>query len=264
MLRGSSDKYHGKGERKMIVYFTGTGNSRHVAFKIASHMEEEKILSIGDMIKKGETGNFQSETPYVFVMPTYGWRMPRVAEKFIRESKFSGSKKAYFVLTCGDSCGNAGEYARRLCHEKDMEYMGCFQVKMPENYIAMFSVPDEEESERIVKAADRSARQIAGQIKAGEKGERKATLIGAAESSFVNNIFYKVFVKARGFRVADNCSGCGLCADVCVLNNIKIAGGKPVWGENCTHCMACICRCPMEAIEYKEKSKGKRRYYLSD
>ena len=142
----------------MIVYFTGTGNSRHVAFKIASHMEEEKILSIGDMIKKGETGNFQSETPYVFVMPTYGWRMPRVAEKFIKESKFSGSNKAYFVLTCGDSCGNAGEYARRLCHEKDMEYMGCFQVKMPENYIAMFSVPDERESERIVKAADISAR----------------------------------------------------------------------------------------------------------
>ena len=89
MLRGSSDKYHGKGERKMIVYFTGTGNSRHVAFKIASHMEEEKILSIGDMIKKGETANFQSETPYDFEMPTYAWTKPREAEKFKKQRKNS-------------------------------------------------------------------------------------------------------------------------------------------------------------------------------
>jgi LysM repeat protein len=41
----------------------------------------------------------------------------------------------------------------------------------------------------------------------------------------------------------------------------KLAEGKPQWGRNCTHCMACICACPSEAIEYKNKSKGKPRYY---
>ena len=41
-------------------------------------------------------------------------------------------------------------------------------------------------------------------------------------------------------------------------NNIKIQNGKPVWGKDCTHCMACICHCPTEAIEYGKKSVGSR------
>ena len=31
-------------------------------------------------------------------------------------------------------------------------------------------------------------------------------------------------------------------------------------GNQCTHCMACICRCPSEAIEYGKHSIGKPRY----
>ena len=48
----------------------------------------------------------------------------------------------------------------------------------------------------------------------------------------------------------------------CPLNNIRLENGKPVWGKNCTHCMACICYCPKEAIEYGKKSKGKPRYHF--
>ena len=36
--------------------------------------------------------------------------------------------------------------------------------------------------------------------------------------------------------------------------------GKPVWGNDCTHCMACICKCPTEAIEYGKVSIGQNRY----
>nr|WP_264291386.1 MULTISPECIES: hypothetical protein [unclassified Dorea] len=32
--------------------------------------------------------------------------------------------------------------------------------------------------------------------------------------------------------------------------------------DACTHCMACICYCPAEAIEYGKKSVGKPRYHL--
>ena len=52
----------------------------------------------------------------------------------------------------------------------------------------------------------------------------------------------------------------GKCAEVCPLQNIKLKDGKPVWGGNCTHCMACISYCPTEAIEYGKKSLGQVRY----
>lgn len=40
----------------------------------------------------------------------------------------------------------------------------------------------------------------------------------------------------------------------------SLQNGKPVWGQDCTHCMACICYCPAEAIEYGKMSLGKPRY----
>ena len=79
-------------------------------------------------------------------------------------------------------------------------------------------------------------------------------------SSAVNRLFYPLFVHARKFYVTDACISCGRCASVCPLNNIQMKDGKPVWGSSCTHCMACICRCPKDAIEYGRHSRGLPRY----
>lgn len=65
---------------------------------------------------------------------------------------------------------------------------------------------------------------------------------------------------AKKFYATDACIGCGKCTKVCPLNNVNLRDRKPVWGNQCTHCMACICKCPEEAIEYGKKSKGKPRY----
>lgn len=81
-------------------------------------------------------------------------------------------------------------------------------------------------------------------------------------SGAVNPIFYKEIVKADAFTVSDACIGCGKCAQRCPLNNIRLNKDKPVWGSNCTHCMACICYCPKEAIEYGKRSVGKPRYHF--
>ncbi len=114
MLCGSIDEYDRKGEKKrMILFFSGTGNSRHVAMNLASMIGEANAADMGNMIKRGERRTFKSDSPYIFVVPTYGWRMPRIVDDFIRECEFEGCKKAYFILTCGDSIGNAGKYVQK-------------------------------------------------------------------------------------------------------------------------------------------------------
>lgn len=42
----------------------------------------------------------------------------------------------------------------------------------------------------------------------------------------------------------------------------SLQNGKPLWGQDCTHCMACLCCCPAEAIEYGKMSLGKPRYHF--
>ena len=79
-------------------------------------------------------------------------------------------------------------------------------------------------------------------------------------SGIVNDLVYPVCVHAKKFYVTDACISCGKCERVCPTENVRLENGRPVWGKKCTHCMACICRCPAEAIEYGKHSRGLPRY----
>lgn len=246
----------------MVIYFTGTGNSRFLARSLASALEDE-LVSAPELIKQNRTGSFASEKPWVFVSPTYGWQIPRTFRRFIMDSSFTGSDQAYFVMDCGSGTGNAQKGIRELCAAKGFRFMGLAEIKMPENYIAVFSAPDEKTAEKLLRIGEKKALKAAEQIKAGEAfPERKAGVLGSFLSGPVNRGFYRFTIGDRKFRVTGACISCGQCAENCMVNNITIENGRPVWHGGCIHCMACICRCPTEAIEYGKHSVGLRRYYL--
>lgn len=244
----------------MIVYFSGTGNSRWCADLLADHLQVETLDSF-HFIRDGIAADLISGKSWVFVCPTYAWKIPRIFEQFIRSGSFMGEREAYFVLTCGSDVGGAGAFLEELCRSVGLRYMGLLPVVLPENYIAMFPVPDEEKSQKIFAKARPVLLEGVYHIK--QKAPfpgKQPTAFDRLKSNAVNNVFYDKFIKADPFTVSDKCIGCGKCAESCVLGNIRMADGKPVWGKSCTHCMACICGCPAEAIEYGRMSKGKRRY----
>lgn len=247
----------------MILYFTGTGNSRYAALSLSNLLEDADVVDAGAKIKAGESGEYDSQKPFVFVSPTYAWRIPHVFEEWIRKCRFTGSDRAYFVMTCGDSIGDAGAYLHRLCGSMGLKYAGVTPVIMPENYVAMFGTPDAETAGRITReAGEKYLPAIAETICGG--GMLKAPpakIRGFMESHFTNPIFYQTCVSAKGFRVTQKCIGCGKCAALCPLNNVSLREDRPVWNNRCTHCMACICGCPVEAIEYGQKSVGKPRVW---
>lgn len=248
----------------MIVYFSGTGNSRYCAQMLATKLEEELTDSFY-YIKNGISAELISGTPWVFVAPTYCWQLPHVFEDFIRNARLEGCKDAYFVMTCGSDIGNAGSKIRKLCDEVGLHYKGVLEVRMPENYIAMFEVPEPELAKRIVIVAKRAVLKAVRAIRKGECfKEKKISALDKVKSGPANPVFYKMFVKAKPFYVTDACVGCSKCEQSCVLGNITMQDGRPVWGRNCTHCMACICGCPTEAIEYGKKSIGKQRYQCEE
>ena len=246
----------------MILYFSGTGNSRYVAEKI-SKVTDDNVISINEILKSNNKGIIESEKPFVFVCPTYAWRIPRVVSEFIREANFKGTREVYFILTCGGETGEAVKYIKKLCIEKGFTLKGFASVIMPDNYIVMYDTADEEKANKIIEGATEKISYIAEYIKDGKELEEEDTKLGGnLKSGLVNSLFYSAFVKAKGFYSTDKCTSCGKCVKLCPLNNINIVDGKPQWGRDCTHCMACICGCPVQAIEYKNKTKGRNRYYL--
>ncbi len=240
----------------MILYFSGTGNSKYVAERVSEQLREslsvlldeplgetESIsldartgepapvppseqknqsgpISLSELIKKGEPKVFESEEPYVFCYPTYAWRMPRFLEAYLKKCTFNGDRRAYFLTTCGDSVGASAEYARKFCEETGLEYMGLKAIVMPENYIAIFNCPSEEKSLEIIEKAKSSIDDTACAIKdrtvITDKPGSKLL------SGIVNDFFYRFIVKAKAFHLEKECISCGLCAESCVLNNIRL------------------------------------------
>ncbi len=249
----------------MVFYFSGTGNSQFVAFRLTELLAEEEAVSINRYLKAGKKAAFHSERPLVFVAPTYAWRMPKAVSEWIGAARFDGCRSAYFVLTCGGSVGNAAAYAKTLCKRADLRFLGLAPVAMPNNYVALSDPPGEAACREILEQAQVRTSALASMIRTGEPfPEAPVSFQDRINSGPVCGSFYAFFVRDKGFAVSDACISCGKCAERCPLNNIEMVRGKPVWNGRCTHCMACICGCPTEAVEYKSASKGKRRYYIMD
>lgn len=243
----------------MILYFSGTGNSRYAA-ELISKITGDELVSMNTLIKSKSKEKITSKVPFVFVAPVYAGRIPRVVEAYIKETKFKGSKNVYFVLTCASTPWIAASYAEKLCTSKDFHLLGCNSVVMPQNYIASSDIKTDSENDKIIDAAAPKIKKMAESIKDGSplpKEEPGKSIM----SKVLNPIMYAGMVNAKGFYTSDSCKGCGKCAERCPLNNVRIENGKPQWGKECTHCMACIGGCPNKAIEYGKKTPGRNRYY---
>ena len=136
----------------MILYFSGTGNSRFVACELGKQLKDE-VVAINTYLKEGTKGVFDSSNPYIFVTPTYMSRMPMKVEQFLLDATFKGNKNAYFVLTAGQAIGNAGNYCKKICVEQGLQYKGIQAIEMPANYVVMYDVLDREQAAEAAKKA---------------------------------------------------------------------------------------------------------------
>ena len=166
-------------------------------------------------------------------------------------------------MDCGGEIGDADKYIRQLCSRKSFDYMGVKQIVILKIMLLCSVCRMMSKLARIIERAQPDIADASETIKAEKKfAQPRRNAYDKLMSDIVNPVFYKLFVKADAFTANDKCIGCGKCAKMCPLNNIELKNSKPVSGQDCTHCMACICLCPTEAIEYGKKSVGKPRYHL--
>ncbi len=268
----------------MIYYFSGSGNSRHLA-KLLARESGHELFSLNkffkdncsfhkgrELIACGKTLPLpeNKDEALVFVHPTYGWRQPRLVTSFLTaQADRLKNRQLYFVATAGSGFGGSEKYLRRLCQTVNADYMGLATIIMPENYTAMFAIPDEVEAEHLINRGEVKAKNAALLIKDGARLKPDPELCKWSYllSTVINPLFYKFFVKSRNFYADDRCDSCRVCELICPLNCITMkkndAGRlRPQWSDNCTHCMACINHCPTQAIEYGKASHNKRRHHI--
>ena len=138
----------------MVFAFSGTGNSRYIARRIAGALQED-IIDLNEKIKENNNSQVQTGQHIIVVTPTYAWRIPRVVSEWISKTALVGAERVWFVMDCGGEIGNATKYNRRLAEQKNLHYMGTAQILMPENYIAMFGAPRVEEARKSWRKRNR-------------------------------------------------------------------------------------------------------------
>ena len=216
----------------MILYFSGTGNSRYIAGRLAEALNDVET-DLNAKIKENDSSPVRTGENVILVAPTYAWRIPKVVSEWLLKTELVSSGRIWFVLDCGSEIGNAAKYNRRLAKQKELQYMGTAQIIMPENYIAMFNAPQADEAVQIVRRSNPDISAVIEAIKSGKEFLKpRCNFYDRVMSDIVNPLFYRFKVKADLFCADGTCVGCGQCAKRCPLNNIQIKSGKPVWGKD--------------------------------
>lgn len=238
-----------------IYFFTGTGNSLHIAKKIAEELGDCEVIAI----KKGADKKIPTGYDRIgFVFPTYGWGAPLMVAKFLRLAEFPEQGGTYFftVATCGGLVLNAIPQVKMLLRKKGIKLNYGNKVAMYRNSVANYKMG--QDPQKLMIKSDESAVPVIDDIK-NKRGNK---------ISKMNRLIYKLnkeFMKsmpamAKDFVVSDDCVSCGICKSVCPAENIELQDGKPMFGSHCEGCVACIQHCPKQAINYKDKTQKRGRY----
>lgn len=250
----------------MVLYFSGTGNTEYIAKLIADGLDDE-CVNLFERIRSNDKSPLYSEKTYVICAPIYVCQMPLFLTKYLKSITFNGNNKVYFVFTSGGYCGSAKVQAKLFAIRKKLKCLGCVEFVMPRNYVAntRYAMDDEKTIRAKIAAATDKVKQVVEDIKNEKK--LKSSHVWLFETLIIAPfapLWTKYKLVAKDFYATDQCVGCRVCEKVCPFNNIKVVNQKPKWGASCTHCMACIAKCPKKAIEYGNVTQGKRRYLLKD
>lgn len=250
----------------MIIYFTGTGNSRDIATRISMLLNDDDIVELcNETLRSGVISAKHTCKKVVWVFPVYSWGVPPVVAKFIKQAKVSGIEGAehHMVATCGDDAGLIAKQWRKLISGKGWKAASASTIVMPNTYTLMkgFDVDSKELEQHKLSNAPIRIREIAHKIKIGDNSDDVERGNWAWVKTAIIHPFFKHFcISPRQFRINNKCISCGKCANACPLNNIKISNNTPRWNNNCALCLRCYHICPTQAIEYGNATKGKGQY----
>ena len=246
----------------MILYFSATGNSKHVAKRVAAAVGDSITAIDGCAASEQYTFDLINNEPLGIISPVYDWGLPSIVRDFLGKAAFMTDKEAYvyFVATYGTTSGQAARMAAELLSHGGIKLSAKFSVKMPDTWTVLFDLSNADKVGTINANADKEIDGIIPHIASHDTGDFSKNKI----PYFIAKIAYRHYESVRQtkhFHILDSCVGCGSCAKNCPVQAITLENSKPRWVKSkCAMCLRCLHRCPRFSIQYENKTQNHGQY----
>lgn len=212
--------------------------------------------------KSFSNSDFQKFDSVGLVFPVYMFKPPRIVLEFIQ--KMPESDYIYAVATCGNGPGKSLTNIKTCLLQTGNKLSAGYIVPLVSNFIVLPKTKSDAAIEKAFKKAEVRAQTIAMNVQ--EKishfdKEMPGIIVKPVSWFFFNPAYRRIPALDKQFSVNDKCNHCGICRDVCPVQNIQITASKPVFRHKCEMCFACINWCPQKAVNWTPLTKNKKRYH---
>ena len=207
-----------KRSKRIIFYFTGTGNSLYIARQLPPYM-------VRQFIRKAKL-----KAEYKFAVLTYGARKCDAVEIWDRISRKADNAFDYI---------NTIIMVDNWLPNFDMNEQLKIDKHIPENL------------QKIT--ADINSRQHWHEPVTEEERQQHQ---GFMQRSGLDPEMGFLMKSEKFFTVTDACIDCGICTYVCPRGNYELTSRGVKTSGDCEFCFACIQNCPQKAIQFIKQEDG--------
>ncbi len=241
-----------------MIYFSQTGNTRHVAEAMAEAFRQAGHSARLVPLNKATPQDATTGDLLGVGTPCFSSQAPTPVKTFLNALPALPNRRAFVFATSGGEPGIVLYDMARVLQAKGAEVVGGFLARGALHHPAPCMIgrfanrPDADDLAR----ARRFGAAIAEHVSAGRSG-----LVAASRPDTLRSKrdFYALVaaLSTDGFLrlvlpepklTSSRCNQCGWCARECPLHNITLEP-YPVLGSQCIRCYRCLTGCPQKALE---------------
>lgn len=233
--------------KKVIYYFSGTGNSFFTATKIAQSLDGAEIISVRC---NPEDVSAEDADVIGFVCPVYEWDIPGTMKEFVTKLKINPNAYIFMIATYIAIHGKCFETMEHLLNAKGAHLIYSRAIQcVASQCIAYPPFPPEKIMiPYMKKKIEKAGKEIS--VKKHRAYPCMAFLTRKLYPRIMTPYMEIEHEYDKGFFTNGKCVGCGVCAKVCPTKNITIQEKRPIWNHHCHGCNACVAYCPTKAIQF--------------
>ncbi len=238
----------------LLIYFTGTFNTRYVTGKVKERFEKEGWTVTTYEIDPLNTERLDLSSYDIIGLgyPIHGYAAPWAFLKFIRHQKFPKGIKAFIYKNSGETehaNDASSKFVLRKLRRDRVNIRNEYHFLMPYNIHFKFS----DHAVREILEMDRRLLEILAYEVVNDIPNLKpyklwprfvASVVSRPQyiGGDLNSFLYHVD--------KNKCNGCDLCIKRCPTKNIyRKENGEIAFHHNCLMCMRCSLYCPTDAFD---------------